>query len=57
MHGVGVTGHDVIPFISIFSRRHLFSALHFAKVKVVKQKGNVNSLEDCKSENQKKKKK
>ena len=57
MYSVGVTGHDVTPFISIFWRRHLFFALHLQKVNVVKQKGNANFLEDYKSENQKKKKK
>ena len=52
MYSAGVTGHDVTPFISFFWRRHLF----FAKVKLVKQIGNVNFSEDYKSENKKKKK-
>ena len=53
MYSARVTGHDVTPFISIFSRRHLFFSASLAKVNVVKRKGNVNFLEDYKSENQK----
>ena len=55
MYSEGVTGHDVAPFASISRRRHLFFALHFAKVKVVKRKGNVNFSEDYKRESQRKK--
>ena len=38
MYSAGVTGHNVTPFISIFSLRHLSSS-SLAKVNVAKQKG------------------
>ena len=41
-------------FYIIYSTSTFIFCSSLAKVKVVKQKGNVNFLEDCKSENQKK---
>ena len=52
MYSAGVTGHDVTPFISIFSRRHLFFSSSLAEVNVARQKGNLTFLEDYKSESQ-----
>ena len=53
MYSTG-TGHDVTPFISISWRRHFVFRSSLAKIKVVKEKGNVNFLEDYKNEIQRK---
>ena len=41
------------PFYINFLTSTFIFCSSLAKVKIVKQKGNVNFLEDCKSENQK----
>ena len=54
MYSARVTGHDVTPFyINLLALTFIFCS-SLAKVKVAKQKGNVNFLEDYKSEEQKK---
>ena len=51
MYSAGVTGH---PFYISLLTSTFISCSSLAKVKVAKQKGNVNRLEDYKSENQRK---
>ncbi|KAF3425456.1 hypothetical protein E2986_08143 [Frieseomelitta varia] len=41
---IGVTGHDVTPFISIFLTSTFIVCSPLAKVKVVKQKGNLTEI-------------
>ena len=54
MYSAGVTGHNVTPFYINFLTSTFIFCSSLAKVNVVKQKGNVNFLENYKSENKKK---